>query len=148
MTPEEFRSYLYQQIPLARALEVQVVQLGPEQVELKAPLGPNSNHMGTAFGGSLGALLILGCYAWLFNRMSELGEHCHVVVHSAHTDYLKPVTGDILIRCERKADEAWKKSLELFQRRGIARLNLESQVVSPSGEVLCRLEGEFVAKKI
>jgi thioesterase domain-containing protein len=145
LKPFELQEFLHQQIPMARALEVGVTGLSADSVELLAPLNPNCNHMGTAFGGSLGAMMILACYAWLFNRLGEEGKHCHVLIQSAHTDYLKPVTGDIRARCLRS--EEIERVMEQFERKGVARVVLHSEVVDPAGVVLCKFSGEFVARR-
>ncbi len=132
---------------MARAIGVEVVKLSADEVELLAPLEPNHNHMGTAFGGSLGAMLILACYGWFFNRLGEAGKSCHVVIKSGQTDYLKPVTGALRSRCRFVATEEVALALRQFERKGSARLELESCVVGEGDEVLCRFRGEFVARR-
>ncbi len=56
MTPSELQTYLHTHIPLSKAMEVEVVQATPDIIELRAPLAPNINHRGTAFGGSISTL--------------------------------------------------------------------------------------------
>jgi thioesterase domain-containing protein len=131
---------------MAKALGVEIVVLDPDEVRLTAPLSLNHNHLGTAFGGSLGAMMILACYAWLFNRMGVEGKNCHVLVQSAHTEYLKPVTGDLLARCAPVNSIEIEQALRQFERKGTGRVTLHSEMLSPTGEILCRFYGEFVAK--
>ena len=50
---------LYEQIPLSKAIAVQVVEVTNNSVILTAPLQPNINHRLTVFGGSASALAIL-----------------------------------------------------------------------------------------
>ena len=46
-------------IPLAAAMQVSIARIDANALELTAPLDPNANHMGTAFGGALQALATL-----------------------------------------------------------------------------------------
>lgn len=69
MTPTELTSFLHEQIPLARALSIEIIKADDHEALVMGPLAPNRNHMGTAFGGSLSAVLILSCYTWLFHRL-------------------------------------------------------------------------------
>lgn len=147
MRATELQELLQQQIPMAHALQVKVAHLTPEVVELTAPLAPNGNHMGTAFGGSLGAIAILACYAWLFNHLDDGGKECHVLIKSSHMDYLKPVMGDLRARCVFKDEAEIERVLQQFTRKGTARLHLEAQVIDAQNQVLCHFRGEFVARK-
>ena len=62
MTPAALETYLHDHIPLSRAMAVRVVTSAPGHVELAAPLEPNINVHGTAFGGSVSTLGVLA--AW------------------------------------------------------------------------------------
>lgn len=145
MKPLELKEYLCAQIPIAQALGIDVVSLSAEGVELTAPLEANRNHLGTAFGGSLGSVMILACYAWMFNRLGEDGKNCHVVIQTAQTDYLKPVTGNLRAVCSPPDGAEIERMLRHVDRKGVARLKISSQIVDTSGEVLCRFVGDFVA---
>ena len=63
------REYLQERIGrefmLARHIGVVVESADDAAVVLLAPLAPNANHQGTAFGGSLYSLSVLTGWAWL-----------------------------------------------------------------------------------
>jgi Putative thioesterase (yiiD_Cterm) len=63
------REYLQDRIgrefTLAKHIGVVVESADDDAVVLRAPLGANANHQGTAFGGSLYALSVLTGWAWL-----------------------------------------------------------------------------------
>ena len=66
---------------------------------LTAPLEPNHNHLGTAFGGSLSAVATLAAYALLW---VELGDRTgHIVVHRSEIVYHRAVRGEIRAICRR-----------------------------------------------
>ena len=52
-SPAALESYLHEHIPITRAMQVRVVEIGPEHARLTAPLAPNINHRETVFGGGL-----------------------------------------------------------------------------------------------
>ncbi|MGD8828046.1 MAG: YiiD C-terminal domain-containing protein, partial [Gammaproteobacteria bacterium] len=54
--------YLHHSIPLIAHMGVEVCPVGEDGIRLRAPLAPNSNHIGTAFGGSLHGLATLACW--------------------------------------------------------------------------------------
>jgi hypothetical protein len=43
----EIKTYLYEHIPLSKAMEVDVVDASVDKVVLRAPLAPNINHRAT-----------------------------------------------------------------------------------------------------
>ena len=53
---------LLSQIPLTRAMQLRVVDYDGSTLRLAAPLAPNVNDKGCAFGGSLASLLTLACW--------------------------------------------------------------------------------------
>src|SRR5690554_5937295 len=95
MTAGELEAFLYQKIPISRALGARVVRADVSAVEITAPLATNINHLGTAFGGSLNAVLVLAGYTWLFQVLEGINPKSHVILKTGHTEYLRPVKEDI-----------------------------------------------------
>ena len=80
----EIEQFLHAKIPLTAAMGVRVESYDAQQLILTAPLDANHNHLGTAFGGSLAALLILSGYGLLW---LELGDaESHIVVRKTSLD--------------------------------------------------------------
>ncbi|MFI5338120.1 MAG: YiiD C-terminal domain-containing protein, partial [Opitutales bacterium] len=101
MSAAGLEAFLHEQIPLTRAMGLRVAESSPERLVLEAPLEPNRNHLGTAFGGSLHTLPTLACYGALWMVLFEAGIDGHVVVKSSHADYRRPVTGILRAICAR-----------------------------------------------
>lgn len=139
--PRELESYLHEKIPLTRAMGVRVERVAADGVVLAAPLGPNHNHMGTAFGGSLAALATLAGYCVLWVALGD--RDGHIVVKRGEMDYRRPVTGDIRAEC-RAPVEALAEFRARYAAAGKARLTLEA-VVAEQGETCAVFAGEFVA---
>jgi thioesterase domain-containing protein len=132
------------EIPLAGAMGVTVAASAGTATVLRAPLGPNRNHLGTAFGGSLSTILILACYARLYGELVARNLPGHVVITEGHTEFLLPVGEDIEAVCPAPAGPDLEQFIEAFSRRGRGRLNLTATITTGAG-LACRFSGEFVA---
>ncbi len=89
----ETTNYLHGQIPLTRAMSVQVVVYDGAQLVLTAPLAQNHNHLGTAFGGSLNALATLAGYALLWLELND--RTAHIVIRKSSIQFRHPVRGEL-----------------------------------------------------
>ncbi len=148
--PTELQAFLYNQIPLARALGIQVKVANDESAVVTAPLESNKNHLNTAFGGSLGAVLILSGYTWLYHLMISRGFDCHVLIRRSETDYRRPVDTDFTAIAFRPAPEELERFLKNYEKKGTARISIAAEIRSadPSADqAACLFKGEFVAQK-
>lgn len=143
MTPAELETYLQDHIPLSRAMAVRVISSQPGHVELAAPLAPNINVHGTAFGGSVSTLGVLAAWSALHLRLEAEAVACQLVIHRSQIDYLAPVEGDFTA-VARLEDADWPGFLHMLQRRGKARLTVVAAIVF-AGHPVAKLTGEFVA---
>lgn len=146
MKLNDLRDYLYDQIPLSKAMGLEIIVADNSQVEMTVPLKLNSNHMDTAFGGSLATLLILACYGYLFNRLDQAGHESHVLIKEGNTKYLLPVREELKAICLAPDEAIYNQFLTTFKRRGRARITLTAFVEAGS-EKACIFSGEFVAVK-
>ena len=143
MTAAELESYLHDHIPLSRAMAVRAVSCSPGQVELAAPLEPNINVHGTAFGGSVATLGILAAWSAMHTRLEADGIACQLVIHRNQIEYLAPING--AFKAIAHVDDAgWQNFTHMFARRGKARLTVAAELMF-DGMVAARLSGEFVA---
>jgi thioesterase domain-containing protein len=136
---------LREKIPLVKALKAEIRKVHPDCVELWAPLAPNHNHMGSAFGGSISALLILGGYTWLYQFMLEQGHDVHVILKSCEIDYKFPIEEDLFIFGRAPAAGEIEKFLISFKRKGLGRIHLQSEI-RIEGKKAATLQGEYVVK--
>lgn len=139
---QETERYLHDQIPITRAMGVRVETFDAERLVLTAPLETNHNHLGTAFGGSLGAIATLTGYALLW---LELGDRdSHIVIKSSSIQYRHPVRGDIRAVCRRLDAASLDRFKAKFARTGKAGLRIEV-AIEEDGRVCVDFEGVFVA---
>lgn len=140
----ETAKFLHEQIPLSRAMDVKVRSWDGEELRLTAPLEPNHNHLGTAFGGSLSALATLAGYSLLWLLLGDC--EAHIVIRQSSLRFRHPVRGELSALCRCPSDAAWREFLSQFALMGKARLALQV-TVEEGGKVCVDFEGVFVAIK-
>jgi thioesterase domain-containing protein len=146
LSAPRLEAFLHEQIPLTRAMGVQVIESNARRLVLEAPLDKNVNHLGTAFGGSLHALPTLACYAAVWTMLRAAGIDGHVVVKRSEASYRRPVTGRLRAICEQPSAAIAQEFLQDFKRHGKARLELTAIVESSTDhQPAVEFHGSFVA---
>lgn len=136
--------FLHEQIPLTRAMGVSVQSWDGQELRLCAPLEPNHNHLGTAFGGSLSALATLAGYSLLWLLLGD--REAHIVIRESSLRYRHPVRGDLIAVCRHPGEDGWQAFKTQFASTGKARLALQV-LIEEDGRACVEFGGTFVALK-
>lgn len=144
MTPQQLTAHLYDELPLASALGLTVQQVEPNRVRLAAPFAPNRNGHGTAFGGSLATLGILGGWAMVYTRLKLDGLQQGLVIQRSECDYHAPIHSDISIE-SRIADADWQQFRQWLADNGRARIQVTSTLAGSDGVAAATHTGTYVA---
>lgn len=147
MKTKSLITFLNDEIPLTRSLGLEIVSIDQRGAKIRAPLGPNHNHLGGAFGGSLSTMMILSGYIWLYDALLKNNHHAHVILFKEESEYLLPVKTDIEVLALTPTDSEWKRFEESYLRKGTARLVIHSEIRTESSSLSATFKGEFVAKK-
>jgi len=139
----DFERDLLADIPLARAMQLSVRGYDGDELVLAAPLAPNVNDKGCAFGGSLGSLLTLAGWGLIVLHLGE--RECDVYVQDSQMRYLAPVWQDFAAHARLADDESWADFDAMLDTRGRARLRVHCRVPLPDAADACTLEARFVA---
>lgn len=145
--PQELLQFLHEQIPLTKSLGLSIVSVDEKGARIRAPLGPNHNHLGSAFGGSLATMMILSGYIWLYDALLKHNHHAHVILFKEESEYLLPVKTDIEVLAISPSLDDWRKFEESFIRKGTARIVIRSEIRTETGSLSAAFTGEFVAKR-
>ena len=135
--------FLHEKIPITRAMGVRVVANDENGFVIEAPVALNSNHLRTAFGGSINAVATLAAYGFLWLELNEAASH--VVVAESSIRFLRPVRETIRAICLRPAAEELAAFRSQFMAKGKARIALRVNVIE-DGETAAEFEGVFVAR--
>jgi len=143
MTAFDAEQYFHQQIPITRAMGLRVVTQNEGQFVIEAPVALNSNHLNTAFGGSINAVATLAAYGLLWLALRERG--AHVVVAESSIRFLRPVREMIRATCARPDAESLAEFRRRFSEKQKAAITLHVSVTE-AGEIAAEFEGRFVAR--
>lgn len=133
----ELEDYLHREIPLTRQMGVRAGKRGNDLC-LEAPVSKNSNHLGTAFGGSINAVATLAAYASLWLRRPR-ERQTHVVVGQSRIEFHRPIYHVIRAVCQASSAIDGRKR----------RQRLQVKVYDGDNErVAASFEGEFVLCEI
>ena len=138
----QIQELFYRVMPITRAMGVEVESYDATRLVLTAPLDRNVNHLGTAFGGSLNALAVLGGYGLLWIELQDT--ECHLVIRESTISYERPVRGELRAICLRPQEEALAEFRKRFDEKGKARIALDV-TIEDDGAVAARFRGTFVA---
>lgn len=110
---------------------------------VEAPVALNSNHLRTAFGGSINAVATLAAYGFLWLELNEAA--AHVVVAESSIHFLRPVRETIHATCLRPAPNILATFRDQFAERRKGRITLRVSVTE-ARETAAEFEGKFVAR--
>lgn len=134
-------------VPLTRAAEISVHSYDGESLIFQAPLDPNINDKGTAFGGSIYVLCVSTAWGMSSLKAQELDCEGELVVAKANIEYLRPLKE--IIRAEVKApcEESLQHFKDSFERHGKAQFDLEAKVLDGAGKCCARFTGKYALLK-
>jgi thioesterase domain-containing protein len=135
--------FLHEQIPITRAMGLRVIAHDDSGFTVEAPVALNSNHLRTAFGGSINAVATLAAYGFLWMELKDAA--VHVVVAESSIRFLRPVREMIRATCPRPDANSLASFRGQFAEKGKARIALRVNV-SEAGEIAAQFEGQFVAR--
>ena len=139
--------FIHDGIPLARAMSLQLHRYDGDRLTLSAPLAPNVNDKGCAFGGSLVSLMTLTGWGLVELALRGRGEDCDVFVGESTVRYLSPLWGDFSAQA-RLADGAdWNTFFAILAARGKARIEVTCEIPGDDGKPAATLAARFVAKR-
>ena len=132
-------------IPLARAMALRVAAHDGDSLTLAAPLAPNINDKGCAFGGSLASLMTLAGWGVIRLAVAARELDCDIYVQDSAIRYLAPVWGDFDAISRLADGESFDAFFAALATRGKARLNIECRVPLAEGGDAATLAARFVA---
>jgi thioesterase domain-containing protein len=140
----EAEKFLHEQIPITRAMGLRVTAHDDTGFTVEAPVALNSNHLRTAFGGSINAVATLAAYGFLWVELNDAS--AHVVVAESSIRFLRPVRETIRATCPRPNANSLDEFRHQFSEKGKARITLRVNVTE-AGETAAEFEGRFVARR-
>jgi len=144
---DDLLRFIREKIPLARAMDLRLHHYDRDGLALAAPLAPNVNDKGCAFGGSLASLMTLAGWALVELELQRRGEDCDVFIGDSHVRYLEPVWGDFRAEARLAEGSGFAAFFDTLAQRGKARIDVHCAVPGSGERPAATLEARFVAKR-
>jgi thioesterase domain-containing protein len=136
---------IHSEIPISKAMAFEILGIEPQATRTRMKLEPNTNHLGTLFGGSLYALGALSCYSALLGLLEQRQVTTkNIVITHGDIDYLSPGTGDCEAIVKTDADdiEGLLKSLKVKKR---GRITFTAEI-SQEGRGVALVNGTYLVR--
>jgi thioesterase domain-containing protein len=142
---KQLEDYLYDHIPITKAMEIKVKEASSQRVILSAPIAPNINHKKTVFGGSLQAAATLACWGLIYVNFNKIGEtNSQIVIAKSKVSYLAPIDDNFDVECTMPEATIWQKFVKTVRLKNKGRIHLRATICLK--EHLCvDFNGEFAA---
>lgn len=136
------RELLYREIPLTRAMGVEVDSYDGNCLVLAAPLLPNTNHKDSAFGGSLYSLAVLSGWGLLQLKLQQRDVPAHIVIRHSQIDYIRPVSDDIKAMCCFQSEQQVDTLINTYQKKNLAGIRLNA-IIKQGGNDAVFFSGKY-----
>ena len=101
-----FEAECRQDIPLLTAMHLSFVDFDNLTLTMEAPLAPNINNKGTAFGGSIASICLFG--GWAVSTLAFMDNDIHnteIVVFRNEMTFERPARGHLTVSAYIKPDD-------------------------------------------
>lgn len=139
------QDHLLAAIPLARAMELSISAYDGESLTMAAPLAPNINDKGCAFGGSLASVMTLAGWSLVRLALDARGGEGEIYVKDSTIRYLAPVWQDFSATAHVADGDTFEDFFKAYDTRGKGRLHIYCSVPLPDGGEAAILDAQFVA---
>jgi thioesterase domain-containing protein len=141
---QTLRDKLQQEIPIIKAMGVDIASYNGTTVCLSAPLSNNINDKNVAFGGSLNAVATLAAWSLVYLKLNEANAICPIFIQKNTTHYLKPVTENFTAIASLVNPADWDPFLTMLQKKGRARIEIQA-VIQNGTDTALTFTGTYVA---
>ena len=142
-TAASLEAFLRSEVPLARAAQICVESYDGVTLTATAPLGPNINDKGTAFGGSLYNLCVTAAWGMTSLKCGELDLEGDIVVAKAEIEYLSPLREDLVAVVHAPTEEELTHFVSNFRRRSRAAMSHQVTISDKAGVPIVRFKGKY-----
>lgn len=95
----KFEAECRRDIPLLTAMELSLVKYEDLSLRMEAPLAPNINNKGTAFGGSIASIGLFGGWAVATLAFTDHGiDNTEIVVFRNEITFERPARGHLVVK--------------------------------------------------
>jgi thioesterase domain-containing protein len=130
-------------IPITQHMGITVESYNDQGLILKALLAGNTNPKGTAFAGSINALLTLAGWGQTWLILMELDTIGDIVIQDSSISYLRPVSDDFTAICHKPHQDDIAKLAQTLRRKSQARIELRAEIYH-NDRIAVEFKGRYV----
>jgi len=142
---KRFEAECQRDIPLLTAMHLSFVDFHDLALTIEAPLAPNINNKGTAFGGSIASICLFG--GWAVATLAFKDNEIHnteIVVYKNEMTFERPARGHLLVRAYMKPED-FEACLAKLQAKDPSRIRLDIHVdLFHDDERCAQMQGLYV----
>lgn len=145
---KSIQKIIEKEIPIVKSMGVDFVDFQDHSCTISVPIGPNHNHKGTVFGGSLYSACTSACYGLMYSiQINKQLEEYDLVIGEGSIRYQKPVHSDFQVKAQLSSDEL-NLFLEKLKKNGFGKINITAYVFIQNEEThLCEYSATFIMMK-
>lgn len=127
---QNFETECRREIPLLDAMQLSFVSYENLTLTMEAPLAPNINNKGTAFGGSIASICLFGGWALATLAFTDNDiHHTEIVVYKSEMTFERPARGHLVVKAYIEPDDFAACLARLRQEDpGRVRLNIRLEL--------------------
>ena len=125
---KRFEAECQQDIPLLTAMHLSFVSFKDLTLTMEAPLAPNINNKGTAFGGSIASICLFG--GWAVSTLAFMDNDIYnteIVVYKNEMTFEQPARGHLMVNAFIKPDD-FEACLSRLKAKDPGRIRLDIHV--------------------
>lgn len=149
MSVDDATAQIHNAIPILGAMGIRVLDDGVGHATVELPAGPNGNHFGALYAGSLfTAAEVLGGIIprATFDLDGELAGYVPLV-KSSEIRFLKPALGDATATARLTPEEAERVRREALET-GRSEFVLDAEITDGQGDVVATARGVYQLRKL
>ncbi len=145
---KSIQKIIEKEIPIVKSMGVEFVDFQDDSCTIAVPIGPNHNHKGTVFGGSLYSVCTSACYGLMYSIQIEKSlDEYDLVIGEGSIRYQKPVHDDFHVKAQLSQTDLGV-FLEKLKKNGFGKINITAFVFIQNEEThLCEYSATFIMMK-
>lgn len=142
---KNIQNIIEKEIPIVKSMGVEFVDFQEDSCTISVPIGPNHNHKGTVFGGSLYSACTSACYGLMYSiQINKKLDEFDLVIGEGSIRYQKPVHSDFQVKSQIKLSD-----LDVFVNKlgknGFGKINITAYVFIQDEAIhLCEYSATFI----
>lgn len=137
-----FNEFLFENIPLVRFMQLQLISCSENKLTARAPAKPNLNDKQTIFGGSSAALMTVCGWSLIKFNIEQRQYNNDVVIADAHTRWRRAQNDELLITAESQIN--WPTIIGQMSQNQHAKIKVHCQVGSSKQKRCSEMNAEYV----